>query len=110
ASLDRRAQAIQRVDELLGQLVAHALAIPLAGRLDEPADTEREASVAADLDRDLVGRAADAPRLDLDDRGRVAKRGLEDLEAGAVGGRLRAGERLAEDPIRQIPLAVGHEL
>src|SRR4029079_16711816 len=81
AALDGSAEAVHRVDELLGQLVAHALAVPLAGGLDEPPDAEREAAVAADLDRDLVGRAADAARLDLDDRGRVAERRLENLES-----------------------------
>src|SRR4051794_18327404 len=68
SSLDRRAEAVHRIDELLGKLVAHALAAALACRLDEPADAERKAPVAADLDRDLVGRATDAPGLDLDDR------------------------------------------
>src|SRR3954454_13447568 len=59
AALDRGAQSVHRVDELLGELVAHALAVPLAGGLDEPADAEREAAIAADLDRDLVCGATD---------------------------------------------------
>src|SRR4051794_17886670 len=54
SALDRRAEAVHRVDELGGQLLAHALATPLAGGLDEPAHTEREAAIAADLDRHLV--------------------------------------------------------
>src|SRR3954466_4582028 len=84
----RGAHSVHRVDELLGELVAHALAIPLAGGPDEPADAEREAAIAADLDRDLVCGAPDAARLDLDDRGRVAQGGLEDLETRPMGLRL----------------------
>src|SRR4051794_1031853 len=110
AALDRRAQSVHRVDELLGELVAHALAIPLAGGLDEPADPEREAAIAADLDRDLVCGAPDAARLDLDDRGRVAEGRLEDLETGPMGLGLGPRERLAEDPVGQVALAVRHEL
>src|SRR4051812_40451558 len=103
AALDGSAEAVHRVDQLLGELVAHALAVPLAGRLDEPADAEREAPVATDLDRDLIGRAADTAGLDLDDRGRVPERRLEDLETRPVGRRLGPGEGLPEDPVREVP-------
>src|SRR3954468_23555197 len=81
APLHGRAEAVHRVDELGGELLGHALPAPLPGGLDEPADAEREPAVATDLDRDLVRGATDAARLDLDDRGRVAQRGLHDLEA-----------------------------
>src|SRR5688572_25102105 len=60
ASLDGCAETVHRIDELGGKLLAHALAVALAGGLDEPADAERQAAVAPDLDRDLVGGAADA--------------------------------------------------
>ena len=99
-----------RVHELGRELLAHALAAALAGGLDEPAHAERQAAIAADLDRDLVGGATDAARLDLDDRGRVAQRGLHDLEAGPARGRLGAGERLAQDALGEAALAVAHEL
>src|SRR5256714_11017160 len=110
APLDSRAKSIHRVDELCGELLAHALAAPLARRLDEPADAQRQAAIAADLDRHLVGRATDAPRLDLDDRRRVAERGLEDLDARPPRRSLGAGECLAQDALREIPLAVRHQL
>src|SRR5260221_4498161 len=84
SSLDRRAESVHGIDELGGELLAHALAVALAGRLDEPADTQRHAAIASDLDRDLVGRATDAARLDLDDGGRISHRGFEDLEARAI--------------------------
>src|SRR6476646_8779413 len=92
SSLDRRAEAVHGIDELSGQLLAHALAVAPAGRLDEPADTERHAAIAPDLDRDLVCGATDAARLDLDDGRRVAHRRLEDLETRPAGLGLGAGE------------------
>src|SRR5207342_2888368 len=73
-SLDRRAEAVHGIDELGGKLLAHALAVALASRLDEPADAERHATVAPDLDRDLIRRATDAAGLDFDDGGGVAHR------------------------------------
>src|SRR5688572_1830200 len=84
-SLDRRAEAVHGIDELGGELLAHALPVALARGLDEPAHAERQAAVAPDLDRDLVGRATDAAGLDLDDRRGVAHRGLEDLETRTPG-------------------------
>src|SRR4029078_1140032 len=110
ASLDRRAEAVHGIDELGRELFAHALAVPLAGRLDEPADTERHAAVAPDLDRDLVGRATDAARLDFDDGCGVAHRRLEDLETGPRGLGLGAGEGLAQDALCEVLLAALHEL
>src|SRR5262245_30401793 len=110
ASLDRRAEAVHGIDELGRELLTHALAAALAGRLDEPADAERHAALAPDLDRDLVRGAADAARLDLDDRRGVAEGSLEDLEPGPVGLGLGAGECRPEDPVGQVPLAVRHEL
>jgi hypothetical protein len=106
ASLDRRAEAVHCVHELRRELLAHALAAALARRLDEPADAERQAAIAADLDRDLIRRTADAARLDFDDRGGVAQRGLEHLEPGPPGLGLGAGKRLAEDPLGEALLAV----
>src|SRR5215217_8578525 len=66
APLHRGAQAVGCIDELCCELLAHALAAALARGLDQPANTEREAAIAADLDRDLVGGTTDAARLDLD--------------------------------------------
>src|SRR5262245_34141219 len=110
ASLHRRAEAVHRVDELGGELLAHALAAALAGGLDEPAHAERQPAIAPDLHRDLVGRATDAPRLHLDDRGRVAQRRLEHLEARALGLEFGARQRLAQDPVGQRPLPIAHQL
>src|SRR3954451_14128877 len=110
APLHRRAEAVHGIDELRGELLAHALATALAGGLDEPAHAERQPAIAPDLHRDLVGGATDAARLDLDDRGRVAKGRLEDLEAWALRLELGAGQGLAQDPVGQRLLAVAHQL
>ena len=110
APLHRRAEAVHGIDELRGELLAHALAVALAGGLDEPAHAERQPAIAPDLDRDLVGGATDAPGLDLDDRGGVAQRGLQDLEPRPLGLELGAGQRLAQDAVRQRLLPVPHQL
>src|SRR5262249_47615908 len=110
APLHRGTEAVGCIDELCSELLAHALAVALARGLDQPADTEREAAIAADLDRHLVRGATDAARLDLDDRGRVAQRGLHDLDAGAAGRGLGPSEGLAQDALGQPALAVAHEL
>src|SRR5687768_11681808 len=110
APLDGGAQAVHGIDELGRELLAHALAAAFAGGLDEPAHAERQPAIASDLDRHLVGGAADAAGLDLDDRRGVAERGLHDLEARALGLELRTGQRLAQDALGQSALAVAHEL
>src|SRR5260221_1574748 len=108
--LARRSEGVHRIDELGRELLAHALAASLASRLHEPADAEGQAPIAPDLDRDLVGGAADAARLDLDDRRGVAERRLEDLEARPLRRRLGPGQRLPQDPLGEVALAVLHEL
>src|SRR3989304_9791628 len=57
APLDRGAEVVHGIDELGGELLAHALAAAAACRLDQPAHAEREAAGAADLDPE-IGRAA----------------------------------------------------
>src|SRR5215210_5211744 len=92
AALDGGAEAVGGIDELRSELLAHALAAALPGGLDEPAHAERQPAIAPDLDRNLVGRATDAARLDLDDRRGVAQGRLHDLDSGPACGRLRAGQ------------------
>src|SRR5215212_154573 len=110
APLDGGAKAVHGIDELGGELLAHALAAALARRLDEPADAERQPPLAADLDRHLVRRAADAAGFDLDDRSGIPERGLHDLEARPLRLELGPRERLAQDALGEAALAVGHEL
>src|ERR1039457_6210580 len=78
--LDRVPAVVGGVHQLAGELVAHRL---LAARLrvrDDPSDRERRAAVRLYLDRHLVRRAADAARLDLEDRLDVLESLLEGLQ------------------------------
>ena len=86
------------------------LPLRLRAACDEPAHTEGDAAVTADLDGHLVRGATDATRLDLDDRRGVAQRSVEHLETGTLRGRLGARERLAQDALREALLAILHEL
>src|SRR5262245_30511745 len=58
ALLHRLAALVGRVDQLVRQLVAHALALARPRRGDEPAHRERGGALGPDLDRHLVGGAA----------------------------------------------------
>src|SRR5204863_5262303 len=68
-----------------------------------------EAAVRVDLDRHLVVRAADAPRLHLEARLAVVDRLLEDLERIVAGLVLHDGEAAVEDRLRRAALAVAHD-
>src|SRR3990170_1165816 len=50
ATLDRGADAVAGVHQLRRQLVGHALAVALAGRLDEPAHPQADAPIGTHLD------------------------------------------------------------
>src|SRR5581483_326410 len=59
-SLERAALLVQRVENLVGELVGHALLAPLARVRHEPADRWRAGPPLRHLHRHLVVRAADA--------------------------------------------------
>src|SRR5688572_32170876 len=52
AALHGGTDAVAGIHQLRRQLVGHALAVSLAGRLDESAHAEADAPIGADLDRD----------------------------------------------------------
>src|SRR5436190_23274246 len=61
ALLHRAAAEVCRVEQLVGELLLHRLAVAARARVgDEPADAEREAAVRVHFDRHLVVAAADA--------------------------------------------------
>src|SRR5260221_12337253 len=107
---DRAAGVVHRVDELTCQALGHRLARTLARGLDEPAHGERATPIGADLHRDLVRRAADAARLDLNKRTGVLQRLLEDLVARLARGRLGERQRAVEDALGGRALPALHEL
>src|SRR5438876_5527 len=110
AALDRRAHAVAGVDQLEGELLGHAAAVPPAGGVDQPAHAQRDAPVGANLDRDLVRGTADALGLDLDQRHRVAQGALHDLHAGAASALLALGDGVLEDARSELALSAAHQL
>jgi len=67
--LHRRATAIGRVQQLVRELVDHALLAPRPAVGNQPADGERSAPLGIDFDRHLVVRTTHTARLDLEQRG-----------------------------------------
>src|SRR4028119_2052750 len=76
--LDRRALVPAGGEQLGRETVLHGLLAAGAGVAHQPAHGEGLATLRADLDRHLVGGAADAARLHLEDRLGVVERRLED--------------------------------
>ena len=69
----------------------------------KPANGQRLAARAFDLNRDLVRRATDAAGLDLDHRRRVAERLLEHFERGPAGSLRDPVQRAIDDALGQCP-------
>src|SRR2546423_10008341 len=88
-SLERAALLVERVQNLVGELVAHPLLTPVTRERDEPAHGERAGPALRDLDRDLVVGAADPATLHLEHRRDRLDRLLEHLDRRA--GRLPVG-------------------
>src|SRR5688572_24406618 len=109
ALLDGAAAQVRRVEQLVGELLLHRLAVAALTRVaDQPADAERQAAVRVHFDRHLIVTAADAARLDLEARLDVVERLLEHLERIVAGPLLDDVEALVEDALRRAPLAVAH--
>ena len=67
-ALDRPARVLGRVKNLERELLRHTLPATLPGETHDPAARQRQPALRPDLDRHLVGGAADPPRLDLEQR------------------------------------------
>src|SRR5512143_3063685 len=76
--LERVAAVVVGVEELAREALDHGLLGPLPRVPDQPADREGLASLRTDLDRDLVGGAADPAGFDLDHRFHVLDRLFQD--------------------------------
>src|ERR1700704_226719 len=106
--LHGRADTVAGVKELERELLCHRFPTSLPRETDQPAAGEREAALGPDLDRDLVGGAADAAGLDLELRRGVPDRQVEDLEwllLGLPGG---ARQRVVDDALGDRALASPH--
>src|SRR5262245_33056897 len=77
ALLDGVAASIEGVEQLGGEFLGHAVARAVARGLDDPADGERLTALRANLDRNLVGGAADAAGADFDSGLHILQRLVE---------------------------------
>src|SRR5262249_13029573 len=91
------------IEDLAGELLDHRLLAAVAGVGDEPPHAESLAAVGTDVDRDLVRRAADAARLDLDLGLHVSERAVPDLDGIVLG-------PLGDDVERDVDYALGVRL
>src|SRR5438309_11561026 len=88
ALLYRGAAILRGVAQLTRQALFHRVLGTAARRADQPADRQRLAAIGTHLDGNLVSRAADASRADLDGGTDVAQRVVEDAQrvlAAALG-------------------------
>src|SRR5260370_260164 len=90
------------------EFLRHAFPATLPGETDDPAPRQRQPALRADLDRNLVGRATDTPRLDLEQRGGVAKGQIEDLQRLLLGLLSCAAQRLTYNLLCGCPLPLVH--
>src|SRR5581483_811112 len=107
-ALHRATGVLGGVENLERQLLGHTLPAPLAGKPNDPAPRQGQPAIRPDLDRHLVRRAADPPRLHLEQRRRVADRQLEHLERLLLRLLARALQRVVHDPLRGRPLPAAH--
>src|SRR3954447_14452511 len=108
--LERAALLVQRIENLVGELVRHALLAPLARIRDEPAHCEGAGAPLRHLDRHLVARAADPAAARLEHRRGRLHRLLEHLDRRAAGLRPHGLERPVDDLLGSRLLAVEHDL
>src|SRR5512135_3802334 len=78
--LERVAAVVVGVEKLAGEALDHGLLGPLPRVTDQPADREGLAPLRTDLDRDLVGGAADPSGFDLDHRLHILDRLFQDRD------------------------------
>src|SRR4051812_25095539 len=110
APLDRSAEAVAGVEQLVLQPLDHGLLPAGLGVLDQPAQPESGLPRNADLDRHLVGRATDTAAADLEGRLHVVHRALQRHDR--VGSALvpAALERAVHDALGELALATDQDL
>src|SRR5215475_1329038 len=106
--LDGTAAPVGGVEQLARELGGHGLLRPRPRVLHQPAHGERRPPRGADLDRDLVGGAADATGPYLHDRLRLIEGALEHRERVLLGSLRHHLERAIEDALHQAALPVVH--
>src|SRR5712692_7095177 len=108
-ALDGPTRVLRGVEDLERQLLRHALAAALAGEAHDPAPRQGQPALGPDLDRDLVRGAADTAGLDLEQRGGVAQRGVEDLDRLLLRLLAGSGQGVVDHPLGGRTLAVAHD-
>src|SRR5438270_934922 len=109
-ALERAALLVQRVENLIGELVRHALLAALARVRDEPAYRQGAGAPLRHFDRHLVVRTADAAALHLEHRRDRLDGLLEHLDRRAAGLRPDGLERAVDDLLGDRLLPVEHDL
>src|SRR4051812_26470961 len=109
ALLHRIAAVLRRVHQLARKARGHRLFGAAASRGDQPADGKRLGALRADLDRDLVGRAADPAAADLDARLHIVERVMEHADRLALEAGFDAFEGAIDDAFGDRLLAVEHD-
>src|SRR4051812_39698674 len=110
ASLDRGAEAVARVQQLVLQTLDHGLLAAGLGVLDQPAKPEGGLARGADLDRHLVGRATDTAAADLEGRLDVVHRALQGHHRVGAALLLAALEGAVDDALGKLTLAADQDL
>src|SRR5690349_16117516 len=99
--LYRGAAAVGRVQQLVGELVHHALFAASSAVGNQPADGQRSAPVLVDFDRNLVVRAANSPRFHFQQRLDVLHCLLEQLQRFVAALLLQLTHGFVEDAFRR---------
>src|SRR5216117_410898 len=102
------ATVVRGVEQLGGELLGHRALGTAPRGADDPPHRQRRPSVGTHLDRHLVGRAADPPRLHLDGRLHVVDGRFEHLQRILLGPVLDRRQGVVHDPLRRRLLAADH--
>src|SRR5712664_745938 len=106
--LHRPAARIRRIDQFIRELVHHGLARALPRILQQPANRERLPAERIHFHRNLVVRAAHAPRLHFQQRLHVLNGLLENFQRIVVGLLRHLIHRAVKHPLRRRLLAFPH--
>src|SRR6202171_2299053 len=106
--LHRPAARIRRIDQLIRQLVHHRLARALPRILQQPANRQRLPAERVHFHRNLVVRAAHAPRLHFQQRLHVFDGLLENFQGIVVGLLRHLIHRAVKHALRRRLLAFPH--
>src|SRR5579862_8061739 len=109
ALFDRDAAIARGIEQLARQPLFHRVlrARPRAG--NQPADRQCLAALRANLDRHLIGGAANTARANLDRRTHIAQRVVEDADRILTAAPLNAVKRAIDDPLGDRLLALVHQ-